>query len=86
MPLFLKKKSKQQTNKQVFLKKSLIAPSCLPLHYPFAVPVEFMIQEVMKPNELQFKQFGKPRGKTVMQIIGSKLLLTTASSNISPSV
>lgn len=40
----------------------------------------------MKPNELQFKQFGKPRGKTVMQIVGSKLLLTTASSNISPSV
>lgn len=37
----------------------------------------------MKPNELQFKQFGKPRGKTVMQIVGSKLLLTTASSNIS---
>lgn len=31
----------------------------------------------MKVNDLQVKQFGRPMGKSGMQIVGSKLLLTT---------
>lgn len=37
----------------------------------------------MKLNNLQVKQFGRPMGKSDMQIPGLKLLFTSASSNIS---
>lgn len=90
-----KEPNPKPTKHQPALKKEkglIPTSSCLPLHHPFATGTELpVLREVVKLDDLQVKQFGRPMGKSDMQTVGLKLLFSSClymlsiSSNISSS-